>query len=177
MWFEESTIAIKQARKFQFLIHKQENLWQKKQIAEKQDQINGQQDEVNDLKDQLKVLKKNIQDRKKVAANIKEQIKEQQIESKRILQGKQKEIRELKDETEINKKEFTDKFKKLDEKLDKVRYLNHKLSQEHQQIMWNNNMMYLFPVKVSEINDRIDRKKVEVELYRKIISETLGFMK
>jgi hypothetical protein len=58
-----------------------------------------------------------------------------------------------------------------------VRYLNHKLSQEHQQIMWNNNMMYLFPVKVSEINDRIDRKKVELELYRKIISETLGFMK
>lgn len=43
--------------------------------------------------------------------------------------------------------------------------------------MWNNNMMYLFPVKVSEINDRIERKKVELELYRKIISETLGFMK
>lgn len=38
-------------------------------------------------------------------------------------------------------------------------------------------MMYLFPVKVQEINDRIDRKKIELELYKKIISETIGFMK
>ena len=85
MWFEESTVAIKQARKFQFLIHKQENLWQKKQIQDKQDIIDRRQDDVNDLKDQLKVLKKNIQDRKKVEANIKEQIKEQYNESRRIL--------------------------------------------------------------------------------------------
>jgi hypothetical protein len=38
-------------------------------------------------------------------------------------------------------------------------------------------MMYLFPVKVQEINDRIDRKKIELELYKKIITETIGFMK
>ena len=37
--------------------------------------------------------------------------------------------------------------------------------------------MYLFPVKVQEINDRIDRKKIELELYKKIITETIGFMK
>ena len=38
-------------------------------------------------------------------------------------------------------------------------------------------MMYFFPIKVQEQNEKIDRKKVELELYRKIITETLGFMK
>lgn len=65
----------------------------------------------------------------------------------------------------------------LEDKLDGVRQINHKLSQEYQQIKWNNKMMYLFPVKVQEINDRIDRKKIELELYKKIITETIGFMK
>ena len=38
-------------------------------------------------------------------------------------------------------------------------------------------MMYFFPIKVQEQNEKIQRKKVELELYRKIITETLGFMK
>lgn len=37
--------------------------------------------------------------------------------------------------------------------------------------------MYFFPIKVQEQSEKIQRKKVELELYRKIITETLGFMK
>jgi hypothetical protein len=38
-------------------------------------------------------------------------------------------------------------------------------------------MMYFFPIKVQEQNERIKRKKDELELYRKIITDTLSFMK
>ena len=38
-------------------------------------------------------------------------------------------------------------------------------------------MMFFFPTKVQEQNCRIERKKVELDLSRKIITETLGFMK
>ena len=37
--------------------------------------------------------------------------------------------------------------------------------------------MFFFPTKVQEQNCRIERKKVELDLSRKIITETLGFMK
>ena len=38
-------------------------------------------------------------------------------------------------------------------------------------------MSYFFPIKVQEQNERIERKKVELELYRKIINDTLGFLR
>jgi len=38
-------------------------------------------------------------------------------------------------------------------------------------------MMYFFPMKVEEQQERIKRKKVELDLSKKIISETLSFMK
>jgi len=38
-------------------------------------------------------------------------------------------------------------------------------------------MMFFFPTKVEEQKCRIERKKVELDLSRKIITETLGFMK
>ena len=38
-------------------------------------------------------------------------------------------------------------------------------------------MMYFFPIKVKEQDERIKRKKVELNLSQKIITETLGFMK
>ncbi len=37
--------------------------------------------------------------------------------------------------------------------------------------------MYFFPMKVEEQQERIKRKKVELDLSKKIISETLSFMK
>lgn len=37
--------------------------------------------------------------------------------------------------------------------------------------------MFFFPTKVEEQKCRIERKKVELDLSRKIITETLGFMK
>ena len=44
------------------------------------------------------------------------------------LNEKQIKIRELKQETEVNKKEYTKKFGVLEDKLDGVRQINHKLS-------------------------------------------------
>ena len=37
--------------------------------------------------------------------------------------------------------------------------------------------MYFFPMKVKEQKERIERKKLELELYRKIINDSLGYMK
>ena len=90
---------------------------------------------------------------------------------------KDKEISELKAETAANKKEFTEKFRHLEDQLDEVRHAKHELQLELQQIQQNNNMMFFFPTKVQEQNCRIERKKVELDLSRKIITETLGFMK
>ena len=39
-WFEEASIAIQQARKFQYLIHKQENKLLKTRIHDKQQEVN-----------------------------------------------------------------------------------------------------------------------------------------
>ena len=38
-------------------------------------------------------------------------------------------------------------------------------------------MMYFFPIKVQEQTERIERKKLELDLYRKIITDSLGYMK
>lgn len=38
-------------------------------------------------------------------------------------------------------------------------------------------MMWFFPIKVQEQQDRIQQKKVELELYKNIITNTLGFIK
>lgn len=38
-------------------------------------------------------------------------------------------------------------------------------------------MMWFFPIKVQEQQDRIAQKKVELELYKNIITNTLGFIK
>ena len=38
-------------------------------------------------------------------------------------------------------------------------------------------MMYFFPIKVKEQKHRIEHKKLELDLYRKIINDSLGYMK
>ena len=38
-------------------------------------------------------------------------------------------------------------------------------------------MMYFFPIKVQEQKERIERKKLELELYKKIINDSLSYMK
>ena len=58
-----------------------------------------------------------------------------------------------------------------------MRYHKHIQTQQYQEIHQNNKMMYFFPIKVQEQNERIKRKKEELELYRKIITDTLSFMK
>ena len=47
-WFEDAAMSIKQARKFQFLIQRQENKICKEQIKNKQAQINEQIEDLND---------------------------------------------------------------------------------------------------------------------------------
>lgn len=83
----------------------------------------------------------------------------------------------MKKETSENKSEFTIKFSDLDERMDLIRTLKHKQRQVLQEFKQNNNMMYFFPIKVQEQKDRIERKKLELELYRKIINDSLGFMR
>ena len=64
--FEQASNVMRQSRKFQYLIHRQENQTYKKQNEKKQKDIDDNQNEVNDLEEQLRVLEKNIEDRKNI---------------------------------------------------------------------------------------------------------------
>lgn len=101
--FEQASNVMRQSRKFQYLIHRQENQTYKKQNEKKQKEIDDNQNEVNDLEEQLRVLEKNIEDRKNIQKQIKEEIKSQNIDSARITDIKNHKLKKLKSETELNK--------------------------------------------------------------------------
>jgi septal ring factor EnvC (AmiA/AmiB activator) len=82
-WFEEASNAIRQARKFQYLIHRQENVFFKRNIANNQQIINEKQHEVNDLKEQLKGIQQKIAVSKKNETDIKNNIQDTNAKASR----------------------------------------------------------------------------------------------
>lgn len=102
--YEYASVAIKQARKFQYLINRQENMVKKQQIEKKQRTIDQQQKEVDELKDQLNVLQRSIADRKNTEENIKEHIAQKKQDAKVILSQKNDQLLALRREIEENKK-------------------------------------------------------------------------
>jgi len=81
-WFEDASNAIRQARKFQYLVHRQENVFLKKNIDKNQLIIDEKQREVTELKDQLKGIQDKITSSKKVEKQIKNDIENKEKESK-----------------------------------------------------------------------------------------------
>jgi predicted nucleic acid-binding Zn-ribbon protein len=82
-WFEEASNSIRQARKFQYLIHRQENVFYKRNMNKNQQIINEKQHEVNDLKEQLKGIQQKIALSKKNEQDIKNNIVETNAKASR----------------------------------------------------------------------------------------------
>jgi chromosome segregation ATPase len=124
-WFEDASNAIRQARKFQYLVHRQENVFLKKNIDKNQLIIDEKQREVTELKDQLKGIQDKITSSKKVEKQIKNDIENKEKESKKKMQKLIQIANKLQKDTEENKKDYTKKFDELEARLDKVRYHKH----------------------------------------------------
>ena len=78
-------MSIKESRKFQYLIQRQENKICKEQIKNKQAQINEQIEDLNDQKKQLNNLEKSIDERQRIEKSIRDQIRQEEQDARVIL--------------------------------------------------------------------------------------------
>ena len=107
------------------MVHRQENVFLKKNIDKNQLIIDEKQREVTELKDQLKGIQDKITSSKKVEKQIKNDIENKEKESKKKMQKLIQIANKLQKDTEENKKDYTKKFDELEARLDKVRYHKH----------------------------------------------------